>query len=102
MLARQTPETFEEAFDRISAERGGEVNQAVQQAAALASGTRVCLHCDSYGLTPDSERCSECGKRETDPRCNRCLDTGAYETRRNAWSYSDTEMVRCACVAVAA
>ena len=36
MLARQTPETFEEAFDRISAERGGEVNQAVQQAAALA------------------------------------------------------------------
>ena len=26
MLARQTPETFEEAFDRISAERGGEVD----------------------------------------------------------------------------
>jgi len=102
MLARQTPETFEEAFDRISAERGGEVNQAVQQAAALASGTRVCLHCDSYGLTPDSERCSECGKRETDPRCDRCDDTGSYEVRSSQRFYTDVETVRCACVAVSA
>lgn len=95
-------ETFEQAFDRISFERGGAIDEAVRAAAALASGTRCCPHCDSYTLEPGLFRCQECGKRETDAKCSRCGDTGAYEVRSARYRYSDVETVKCACVAVAA
>lgn len=69
---------------------------------ASPAAPSVCSHCSDLGIDAPGTACVLCGKRETDARCNRCLDTGAYETRRSAWSYSDTEMVRCACVKEAA